>query len=45
MARDNLIENFNAHHSGEGPSIPPEKLAEIPIFKACGSTIPLNPHQ
>ena len=45
MVRDSLIESFNTHCSAEGPSIPPEKLAEIPIFKACGSSIPLNPPQ
>lgn len=38
---DALRQAFDRHCTNQGPSIPEEKLREIPIFKACGSTIPL----
>jgi putative YphP/YqiW family bacilliredoxin len=38
-----LREAFDQHCTKAGPSIPEEELLKIPVFKACGSTIPLAP--
>jgi putative YphP/YqiW family bacilliredoxin len=37
-----LRQAFDEHCARQGPSIPEEELLKIPIFKACGSTIPLS---
>lgn len=37
-----LRQAFDQHCTAKGPSIPEEELLKIPIFKACGSTIPLS---
>ncbi len=41
MVANELIEAFNEHCSGNGPSISPERYAEIQHAKMCGSKIPL----
>lgn len=35
-----LRQAFDEHCTAKGPSIPEAELLKIPIFKACGSTIP-----
>ena len=39
LAQD-LVAAFNEHCAKPGPSIPPEKFAELSYAKACGSSIP-----
>jgi len=38
---ESLVAAFNEHCTRPGPSIPREELEKIPLFKACGSSIPL----
>ena len=38
---EELLKAFTEHCTTEGPSIPPEELAKIPLIQACGSSIPL----
>lgn len=40
MVSGELIEAFNQHCSAKGPSISPERFAEIEYAKMCGSKIP-----
>jgi putative YphP/YqiW family bacilliredoxin len=39
LAQD-LAKAFDAHCSTKGPSIPPEKFAQLSYAKSCGSSIP-----
>lgn len=39
LAQD-LVAAFNEHCSKPGPSIPPEKFAQLSYAKSCGSSIP-----
>lgn len=39
LAQD-IIAAFNEHCSKPGPSIPPEKFAQLSYAKSCGSSIP-----
>lgn len=36
-----LQQAFNQHCSRKGPSIPESELLKIPVFKGCGSSIPM----
>jgi putative YphP/YqiW family bacilliredoxin len=39
LAKD-IVAAFNEHCSKPGPSIPPEKFAQLSYAKSCGSSIP-----
>lgn len=40
MLAENLVNAFNEHCEGEGPSVSPEEFAKTPIVQRCGSGVP-----